>query len=245
MGTDRSDGCLPEWLPALLQLASPALPTGAFSYSQGLETACEVGLVSDEDGARAWIDTQWRQSFAVRELPAVKAAYRAVVARDAHALREADHAFVASRDSAEARAETRQVGAALLRWLSTLYPSSTEAGLAVACGSRLAAPSGYALCCAVQGLPERAAVFGWGFAWLENQVQAAVKLVPLGQTSPDSACRSNLACPVVRSGARRRLELLLRLHRSWRCAMSASTRVCSARDPSGQADSSPFCRTRT
>ncbi len=203
MGTDRSDGCLPEWLPALLQLASPALPTGAFSYSQGLETACEVGLVSDEDGARAWIDTQWRQSFAVRELPAVKAAYRAVVARDAHALREADHAFVASRDSAEARAETRQVGAALLRWLSTLYPSSTEAGLAVACGSRLAAPSGYALCCAVQGLPERAAVFGWGFAWLENQVQAAVKLVPLGQTSGQRmqiALRARLSDPVPDEG---------------------------------------------
>ena len=194
---------LPDWLPALLQLASPALPTGAFSYSQGLETACDAGLVHDESSALAWIDTQWRQAFAVRELPAVVGACRAVAARDAQALQAADRAFVASRDSSEARAETRQVGAALLRWLTTLYPGGAEASLAAACGHRLAAPAGYALCCAAQGLPERAAVFGWGFAWLENQVQAAVKLVPLGQTAGQRmqiALRLRLADPLPDEG---------------------------------------------
>jgi len=204
MTTDLAvDAELPGWLPALLQLASPALPTGAFSYSQGLEAACDAGLVRDEATACAWIDTQWRQAFSVRELPAVAAACRAVAVRDAEALSAADRAFVASRDSAEARAETRQVGSALLRWLSSLFPASAEAALAAACGGRLAAPAGYALCCAVQGVPERAAIFGWGFAWLENQVQAAVKLVPLGQTSGQRmqiALRARLSDPVPQEG---------------------------------------------
>ena len=174
---------LPEWLPALLQLASPALPIGAFSYSQGLEAACEHRLVTDEASALAWIDAQWRQSFAVRELPALDQAWVAAAAQDEYALRRVDRAFVASRDSAEARAETLQVGAALQRWLSTLHADSAAASLGLRAGPRLSAPAAFALCCVVQALPREAAVFGWGFAWIENQMQAAVKLVPLGQSA--------------------------------------------------------------
>jgi urease accessory protein len=174
---------LPDWLPALLQLASPALPVGAFSYSQGLEAACEHRIVADEGSALAWIDAQWRQAFAVRELPAVDRAWLAADAGDADALRAADREFLASRDCAESRAETLQVGAALQRWLATLHAGSRELALAGAAGPRPSAPTAYALCCLAQGLPREAAVFGWGFAWIENQVQAAVKLVPLGQSA--------------------------------------------------------------
>jgi urease accessory protein len=180
MGTPTE---LPDWLPALLQLASPALPIGAFSYSQGLEAACEHRVVSDEASSLAWIDAQWRQAFAPRELPAVDQAWLSAAAGDAQALRLADREFVASRDGAESRAETLQVGAALQRWLATLHPGSDELALAAAAGPRLSAPCAWALCCRTQALPREAAVFGWGFAWIENQVQAAVKLVPLGQSA--------------------------------------------------------------
>lgn len=190
---------VPAWLPALLQLASPALPTGAFSYSQGLEAACERGLVRDEASALAWIDAQWRQSFGPRERMAVDAAWSTAGAGDAAGFVAADRSFLASRDSEESRAETRQVGAALMRWLVTLHPGAAAQAPARAVGGRPCAPSAFALCALAQGLPREASVLGWSFAWIENQVQAAVKLVPLGQSAGQRlllALRPRLADPL-------------------------------------------------
>lgn len=195
-----TDACgLPDWLPALLQLASPALPIGSFSYSQGLEAAAWAGLVRDEADALAWITSHWRSAFAPRELPVVEEACaqlaRAVPDGEPDApVREAllealvvlDEGFVASRDSAEARAETRQTGAALLRWLGGLHAGSLpwRLGQAIAArGPAPCAPLAFALCARAQGLPPAAARLGWAFAWLENQVMAAVKIVPLGQSA--------------------------------------------------------------
>jgi len=190
---------LPDWLPALLQLASPALPIGSFSYSQGLEAAAWAGVVRDEAGALAWIGSHWHSAFAARELPVVEDACRrlaeaahadpdetAAAASLLEALAELDEAFVASRDSAEARAETRQTGAALLRWLGGLHPDSAPWRLGQALAARgqpPCAPLAFALGAHAQGLPPAAARLGWGFAWLENQVMAAVKIVPLGQSA--------------------------------------------------------------
>ena len=190
---------LPNWLPAMLQLASPALPIGSFSYSQGLEAAAWAGRVSDEPSAFEWIDSHWRSAFAVRELPAVLAAAQALEAATAECLpghpdgdalladlQALDEGFLASRDSAESRAETRQTGAALLRWLVGLHAGSREAALAraLAAGrSGPTAPIAFALCGSAQGLPAVATRAAWGFAWIENQVQAAVKIVPLGQSA--------------------------------------------------------------
>ncbi len=172
---------LPAWLPALLQLASPALPTGAFAYSQGLESAAHAGLVHDEASAGAWIESAWCNAFAVRESPVVGAAWHAFDAGDTARLEALDASFVASRDAAEARAETRQVGAALARWLATQAPGSPAAR--VAQHLRPAAPVAFALCGASQGLDASTTRAAYDYAWLENQVQAAVKIVPLGQTS--------------------------------------------------------------
>lgn len=222
MATDRPrfDDGLARWLPALMQLASPALPIGSFSYSQGLEAAAWAGRVVDEASALAWIDSHWRQSFAVRELPAVHEAAR-LLAQAAHrreqSIEEAgpdtvsrqnladsatgatldeaallerlatlDARFMASRDSQESRSETRQVGAALLRWLGTLHADGLAHRLARAVSARhagLCAPTAFALCGHAQGLPPIATRFAWGFSWIENQVQAAVKIVPLGQSA--------------------------------------------------------------
>jgi len=197
--TPAAVSSLPDWLPALLQLASPALPIGSFSYSQGLEAAAWAGVVHDEAGALAWIGSHWRSAFASRELPVVEAACRrlaeaahadpdgtTVAASLLEALTELDEAFVASRDSAEARAETRQTGAALLRWLGGLHPDSRvwRLGQALAArGQPPCAPLAFALGAHAQGLPPVAARLGWAFAWLENQVMAAVKIVPLGQSA--------------------------------------------------------------
>ncbi len=168
-------------LPALLQLASPALPTGAFSYSQGLEAAQHAGIVTNEAQAADWIASVWQQSFSVRELPVVVGAWRAFDSDDEDGFVDLDRRFLASRDSAEMRAEARQVGSALQRWLQTLLPQAPETDWAQRL--RPCAPAAFALCAHSQGLAADHARLAYAFAWLENQVQAAVKIVPLGQTA--------------------------------------------------------------
>lgn len=188
---DPQARALPAWLPALLQLASPTLPIGSFSYSQGLEAAAWAGMVTDEAQAQAWIASHWRYAFGARELPVVsevarRLAAQAVAASLRDELAAIDAGFIASRDSAEARAETRQTGASLLRWLHGLHPDTPQARLGRALsepGLAPSAPVAWALCASAQGLPPEAARFGWGYAWLENQVMAAVRIVPLGQSA--------------------------------------------------------------
>ena len=53
----------------LLHLASPALPIGAFHFSQGLEYAVECGWVKDEASALDWIDGIASASLATLDLP--------------------------------------------------------------------------------------------------------------------------------------------------------------------------------
>jgi urease accessory protein len=181
-------------LAALLQLASPALPIGAFSYSQGLEAAVNAKVVVDEASAGAWIRSQFEQSFLPRELFSLQAAFQEIerIANnpwpaDLSELSEIDQAFVASRDSAEGRLETRQLGASLCRWLNSIAPDHpigrTLAALRELQEGNIASPCAFAGAGLSQGLSMEMTRFAWAFSWLENQVQAAVKLVPLGQSS--------------------------------------------------------------
>ena len=179
-------------LIAMMQLASPALPIGAFSYSQGLEAAVNAGLVSNETQAQEWIGAQFLQSFLPREIFSLKQAYECVQAillgkKKVHHLAQIDEAFVASRDSAEGRLETRQLGSSLCRWLHSVTPEHPVLELLNQLrekqGGDLSSPVAFAGIALSQGLPESLTRFAWAFSWLENQVQAAVKLVPLGQSS--------------------------------------------------------------
>jgi urease accessory protein len=162
----------------LLQFASPALPIGGYSYSQGLEAALEEGLVTDAASARAWIVRGLHEVMAQWDAPLFWRLLQAFAARDADAVRCWSECYLASRDTAELRAETVQMGYSLSRLV-------VELGLAGAgpAGEEIALPA--ALACAIDalGVPHEEALLALLFSWAENQVLVCVKSVPLGQVA--------------------------------------------------------------
>lgn len=171
-------------LARLLQLASPALPVGAYTYSQGLEWAVESGIIRDEATARRWIGDLMQHGIGRYEAPLVAALMAAWTATRVPEIQRLNDEFLASREAAELRAETVQMGFSLRRLLHDLRDDSL-AGVAekVAAWPEVAFPTVWAgIACAWRIAPE-AALTGYLWSWAENQVMAALKAVPLGQAA--------------------------------------------------------------
>lgn len=168
-----------EALAALMQLASPALPVGAFSYSQGLEFAVETGRVHDAATAQAWIFDAVELVVARHELPIWMRLHAAWSRHDVDAIAHWNALFVASRETRELREETVQMGYSLDVLLRELGLRGPDDALVTPC----AWPTAHARACVALGLAARPAAAAYLYAVVENQVMAAVKAVPLGQTA--------------------------------------------------------------
>ena len=169
-------------LARLLQLASPTLPVGAYSYSQGLEAAVDARIVHDAASAGAWIDDVLELTLARMEAPLLVRLLAAWHAGDARAVGEWNALLLASRETAELRAEAVQMGYSLVRLLGDI--GGLDAGDMAALHA-LEAPTfaaAFAFAAAKWGVPDADALVAYLWAWAENQVMAAVKAVPLGQT---------------------------------------------------------------
>jgi len=166
----------------LMWLASPALPIGGFSYSECLESAVDAGLVATESEASDWLTDQLQLSLARSEL--------AVLAQAVPAWRAADHERIAAlnawvlqtRESAELRAQTEQMGRSLLEWLRNHTTASAEQ-IQVLTALQPTYPLAFALAAGSTAAPLRDCLLAYAFGWAENMMQAAVKAVPLGQSA--------------------------------------------------------------
>jgi urease accessory protein len=171
----------------LLQLASPTLPVGAYTYSQGLEWAVESGVIRDETSAGRWIGDLLTHGIGRYEAPLVFALMQAWTAADQAEIARLNAEFLASRESAELRAETAQMGFSLHRLVRDLRDptlSHVETILIeLSAHSELAFPTGWAGIAAAWKIDPAAALTAYLWAWAENQVMAALKAVPLGQAS--------------------------------------------------------------
>ena len=169
-------------LSRLLQLASPLLPVGAYSYSQGLEWVIENGAVRDVDGAGEWIGDVLEFNLARFELPILARLRRAWDAHNAAELTVWNRCYCAGRDCAEARAETLQMGYSLVRLLEALDLDDT----AVAMLGRfvpVSFPLAYSCATSLWQIPNAESLHAYAWSWAENQVSAALKTVPLGQVA--------------------------------------------------------------
>lgn len=183
----------------LMWLASPALPVGGFSYSEGLEAAVDAGRVGNEAQAAAWLRDQLALSVARADLAVVARAVPAWQRHDLARVRELNDWVGQTRETSELRLQTEQMGRSLVEWLrhrdgaaradtgdarlaqcAALTPTPTwPVAFALAVAQCLPSPASTA-----DGEPAlREALLSFAFGWAENMVQAAIKAVPLGQSA--------------------------------------------------------------
>ena len=175
VGNNGLGGTLRLW-----QLISPTLPVGAYAYSAGLEYAVASGWISDEAGLERWAGGQIRHALAGVDAPVLTRLYRAWEANDRDAVLHWTRELLASRETAELRAEDRHMARAMARVLAELGESDARDWDRPEDTSWAAL---YSLAAVRWGVSLEEAVAGYLWAWLENQVAAGVKLIPLGQSA--------------------------------------------------------------
>jgi urease accessory protein len=186
----------------LWQLISPTLPVGAYAYSQGLEHAVAAGWVANETDATHWITGLAQHTLTYVDAPLLVRLHRCWRDGDEAGVSGWSRMLIAARETAELRAEDQQMGSALARLLDDL--GVTEAGPWLAEGAPPFAAM-FALAATHWRISERETVEGYLWAWAENQVAAAIKLVPLGQTAGQRLLLT--IAPVVSAAAERALTL--------------------------------------
>jgi len=180
---DDEPAATPRALLELMQLASPALPVGGFSYSEGLEAAVEAGVVRDEAQAGDWLVDQLQLSLERADLAVLAQALPAWQAHDLARIAELNDWVGQTRESAELRQQTQQMGRSLAEWLKNRATPDARVAQLAALRPAPTWPVAFALAAAQSGAPARDVLLAFGFGWAENMVQAAMRSVPLGQSA--------------------------------------------------------------
>lgn len=165
----------------LLQLASPGLPVGAYSYSEGIEALVEAGKLDDRTALETWMIQELGFGAIRIEAAVMVRAYRAYQADNWESVSHWNYWLSAARETEELRLQSLQMGRSLLRLLHDLnlleqpYTSLQQEG----CHFAIA----FALAAAHWRIDLHPAVLGYLHSWATNLINAGVKLIPLGQTA--------------------------------------------------------------
>lgn len=162
-----------------LRLGSAALPIGAFAYSQALEQAVATGVVSDRISAARWIEGMLEHSLLGLDLPVLSRIHRALAGEQLDEAERWSDFLYANRPTQELRAEERQLGRSLFRFLERQGEARARRYLE---RSRATLAGAFALAARCFGLSSEASALTYAFAWCEAQVGAATRLIPLGQS---------------------------------------------------------------
>jgi urease accessory protein len=166
----------------LLQLASPALPVGAYSYSEGLEALAEAGRLSDRNALESWLLQELRYGAIRVETAVMVRAYRAGQLDDWHTLGNWNRWLSAARETEELRLQSLQMGRSLLRLLQDLHLIELPQSKVLqqeGCHFAIA----FALAAVRWEIDLSSAMLGYLHSWASNLVNVGVKLIPLGQTA--------------------------------------------------------------
>ena len=166
----------------LIWLASPALPVGGFSYSEGLEAAVDRAGITTEGAAADWLDDQLHLSLARSDLAIIAQAIPAWRQNQLARIRQLNDWVLQTREANELRAQTEQMGRSLLAWLGN-HDGANARHIKACAELPPTYPVVYALAASQTAAGVRDCLLAYAFGWAENMVQAALKSVPLGQSS--------------------------------------------------------------
>lgn len=164
----------------LMQLISPGLPIGIYSYSQGLERAIEDGWITNSAETEEWLCGLLQNNMCRLDAPYLARLYDAWQLTDYKAVDYWTAQLYASRETSELRAEDRQTGQALARLLIKLNIPDAENWLR---RSDATLATLFSLAAVHWQIAKHETLAGYLWGWLENQVLCAVKLIPLGQVA--------------------------------------------------------------
>jgi urease accessory protein len=166
----------------LIWLASPALPVGGFSYSEGLEAGVDRAGVATECIAADWLSDQLHLSLARGDLAVIAQAIPAWRNKDLERVKALNDWVLQTRETSELRLQAEQMGRSLLEWLRN-HQSISDAHLQACAALPPTYPVAFALAASplAAGVPD--CLTAYAFGWAENMMQAALKSVPLGQSA--------------------------------------------------------------
>ncbi len=177
-------------LVRLMWLASPALPIGGFSYSEGLEAAIDRADLCTPSAVSTWLQDQLHLTLARSDLALVAQAIHAWRTRDLARVHDLNAWVLQTRESSEMRLQTEQMGRSMMDWLRNQHAGDEKiAGNqadVIALSRHCVLPTypvAFALAASVTGASMADCLASYAFGWAENMVQAAVKAVPLGQNA--------------------------------------------------------------
>ncbi len=173
---------MPDPLYRLLAWLSPAYPIGAFSYSHGIETAVEEGLIKDRVSLVAWLRSVLQHGTGVVDGALFAAAWRAAQAEDWPAFDAVAERAAAWRGTSEMALESRQQGGSFLSMTRTAWPHPSLDAVHERLAGELSLAVAVALATAAHGIALERALEGFLHAFTANLISAAVRTVPLGQT---------------------------------------------------------------
>jgi urease accessory protein len=172
----------PLKLTRLLQLCSANLPVGGFSFSQGLEYAIETKWIANFESTQNWIALNLTQAIARTDLPILQRLYQAVETQDSVGFAYWNNHLIACRESKELRLAELAMGKALLRLLGNLDALDMAAYDEFIAEQALSFVAAFALAAMLWKIDLPSCLSGFCWTVIDNQVAAATKLVPLGQS---------------------------------------------------------------
>ena len=164
----------------LLQLASPGLPIGGYSYSEGLETLVQRGVVQDVATVEQWLQRELACGTIRVDVAALHRCLLALQAGDRPEAERLDRLLLAHRGCEAMRNQQRQMGRSLLLLLQAL---TADQGCPPGPWPRQAGPVlAWALAAHHFAIPAAPLLEAFLFSWTANLISAAVRLVPLAAT---------------------------------------------------------------
>jgi urease accessory protein len=166
-------------------LASPALPIGGFSYSEGIEAGVDSACIATFIEANNWLVDQLHLTLARADLAVVAKAIAAWRRDDLDRIDELNNWVLQTRETSELRLQTEQMGRSMLDWLRKQPSFHVNFHVDKNEHDFLKSPTYplvFALAASFTQASVRDCLMSFAFGWAENMTQAAVRAVPLGQT---------------------------------------------------------------